>query len=220
LVGSDTDPGVIQWHGTSYTVEAGCDVDGDRFAIIPDTTNQVDFYLGDYEYWWTNKLFKTIVTHSYGISTFMSGEKPLSTAGSCAGILIQGASEQVRISVQESAVGVKRSNYDFTKEGVSLGTYLQGTLKLFSYQDDSFADDGTVNLPDATSGMVMVTCNAEAGMWLIQNDGSVSKISGSANTADTDSDTDLCAYGGGGTTAIVKNRFGAVGEIRIFYFYN
>jgi len=97
----------------------------------------------------------------------------------------------------------------------------QGTItKLFPYQADALADDGTVNLPDATSGMVFASCNAEAGMWLVQNDGACTKISGSTNTAATDSDTDLCVYDGGGTQAIVKNRLGATGEIRIIYFYN
>jgi hypothetical protein len=94
-----------------------------------------------------------------------------------------------------------------------------GTTKLFSHQADALADDGTVTLPDATSGMVLVSCNAEAGMWLVQTNGTVTKISGSANTADTDSDTDLCVYDGG-TGAIVKNRLGAAGEIRIIYYYN
>lgn len=95
-----------------------------------------------------------------------------------------------------------------------------GSLGLWSHQEDTLADDGTVNLPDATSGVVFVSCNAEAGMWLVQNDGTVVKISGSTNTAATDSDGDLCVYDGGSTQAIVKNRLGATGEIRIFYFYN
>jgi len=94
-----------------------------------------------------------------------------------------------------------------------------GTTKLFSHQADDLADDGTVTLPDATSGMVLVSCNAEAGTWLVQTDGTVTKISGSTNTAAADTDANLCVYDGG-TGAIVKNRLNATGEIRIVYYYN
>jgi len=94
-----------------------------------------------------------------------------------------------------------------------------GTTLQYVYQADALADDGTVVLPDATSGMVIVSCNAEAGMWLVQADGTVTKISGSTNTAAADTDANLCVYDGG-TGAIVKNRLGATGEIRIVYYYN
>jgi hypothetical protein len=94
-----------------------------------------------------------------------------------------------------------------------------GTTLQYVYQKDNLADDGTVTLPDATSGMVLVSCNGEAGMWLVQADGTVTKISGSANTAAADTDANLCVYDGG-TGATVKNRLGATGEIRIVYYYN
>ena len=104
-------------------------------------------------------------------------------------------------------------------ESLSFTRTSAGTLNFLPYQNDSLADDGTVSLPNASAGMVMVSCNGEAGMWVVETDGSVTKASGSANTADTDSDTDLCVFQSG-TQAIVKNRLGAVGEIRIFYFHN
>lgn len=94
-----------------------------------------------------------------------------------------------------------------------------GTTLQYVYQKDDLADDGTVTLPDATSGMVLVSCNAEAGMWLVQADGTVTKISGSANTDAADTDAKLCVYDGG-TAAVVKNRLGAAGETRIVYYYN
>ena len=94
-----------------------------------------------------------------------------------------------------------------------------GTTLQYVYQKDDLADDGTVTLPDATSGMVLVSCNGEAGMWLVQSNGTCTKISGSANTDAADRDTKLCVYDGG-TSAVVKNRLGALGEIRIIYYYN
>lgn len=93
-----------------------------------------------------------------------------------------------------------------------------GTVDQLVYQNDALADNGTVNLTDATSGLVFVSCNAEAGMWLVEADGGCTKIAGSTNTADTESDTDLCVYDGGGTIAIVKNMLGVAGETRIIYF--
>ncbi len=106
-------------------------------------------------------------------------------------------------------------------DNTGLVTFSQATggVVLFTHQEDSLADDGTVSLPDATSGMVFVSCNAEAGMWLVQADGTVTKIAGSTNTAATDSDTDLCVFDGG-TRGTVRNRLGATGEIRIFYYHN
>lgn len=94
-----------------------------------------------------------------------------------------------------------------------------GDTKAFTYQNDSIADDGSVNLPDSTSGMAFVSCNAEAGYWLVQNDGTCTKISGTTNTADTNTDTNLCVYDTG-TQARVVNRLGVVGEIRVIYYYN
>jgi len=64
-----------------------------------------------------------------------------------------------------------------------------------------------------------VSCNGEAGMWLVQNNGTCTKIAGSTNTAASDTDTNLCVYDGG-TAAVVKNRLGTTGEIRIVYYYN
>lgn len=46
LVGSDSDPGKINFVGTSYTTTIGSDVDGDRFTIEPDTGNAVAFSIG------------------------------------------------------------------------------------------------------------------------------------------------------------------------------
>ena len=94
-----------------------------------------------------------------------------------------------------------------------------GVVKNFVYQNDLLPDDGTVNLPDAVSGIVSVTCNGEAGQWLVQEDGTVTKISGTTNTTNTDLDGYLCVYDGE-TFGIVKNRLGLTGRIRIIFWYN
>ncbi len=94
-----------------------------------------------------------------------------------------------------------------------------GTLKMFTYQADALADDGTVTLPDVTDGFVIVSCNAETIFVNVTAAGVCAKVSGSTNTVVADTDANLCVYDGG-TYAIVKNRLGATGAIRIFYLYN
>lgn len=112
------------------------------------------------------------------------------------------------------------SNYAFVPDNA-------GTLKFWTYQADDIADEGTVNLPDATSGMIFACITdpddvfADAsGFWMVSHDGACTLVSGTAGTtAATDSDGDLCVYDGG-THGIIKNRMGNIGEIRAFYFYN
>jgi hypothetical protein len=96
---------------------------------------------------------------------------------------------------------------------------MTGTVKRFVYQADAMADDAEISLPDATDGIVLVQMNAEAMFAIVNADGTSTKISGSTNTAVTDSDTDLCVYDGG-TAANVKNRLGATAATRVVYWYN
>lgn len=131
-----------------------------------------------------------------------------------------------KIQVEESAdgdvirfdtAGSERMNIGKTA-GIVTYSQATGSILFWTYQNDTLADDATVELPDATDGMVFVSCNAESGMWVVNADGTVDKVSGTTNTADTDSDTDLCVYDGG-TAGTIKNRLGAVGVTRAFYFY-
>lgn len=94
-----------------------------------------------------------------------------------------------------------------------------GELKIFTYQTDALADDENVSLPDATSGIIMVSCNAEAFTALVQNNGTVTLLSNTTNVDDADTDTKLCIYDST-NQAIIKNRLGVTGEIRIMYWYN
>jgi hypothetical protein len=72
----------------------------------------------------------------------------------------------------------------------------------------TLADDGTFNVPDATSGWGQVKGGGEYLEFRWAADGTVTLLTDcSANTANTDSDTDLCAYDSG-TQVIIKNRLG------------
>ena len=93
------------------------------------------------------------------------------------------------------------------------------TLEMYSYVNNTLADDATVNMPDATSGLCFASCNGEGGLWLVQADGTVTKIAGSGGTAAADTDGCLCVFQSG-TRAVVKNRLGTAGAARVFYYYS
>jgi hypothetical protein len=94
-----------------------------------------------------------------------------------------------------------------------------GTVKIFTHQDDSIADDGTVSLPDATDGVLIVSCGAESAHAVVQADGSVADVSSTTNVDYADTDANLAIFDGG-TSVTVKNRLGGARAIRIFYIYN
>ena len=223
LEGSDTDPGLVKFNGTSYTVEMGCDADGNRFAITPTTDEVTDFIIGDaeYDYWYDERKFKNISITSHYRTILQSGPKPLGYPSGVCGIMLDpynAVNPLVKIIVQQPSVGVVAANYGFYSDKLYYQTKTSGYL-YFKPMIYSLSDDGTTSLPDATDGFVFVNCGGECGMWNIESDGTVTKISGSANTAATDSDTNLCVYQSG-TTAIVKNRLGATYKTLIMYYYH
>jgi hypothetical protein len=100
-----------------------------------------------------------------------------------------------------------------------------GTLTLWPWHNDTVADDGVISLPNATSGLLLVTISdplasftTEGGLWMVDAAGAVTRISGSTNTDDADTDNTLCVYDGG-TYGIIKNRMGGVGKLRAIYVY-
>lgn len=85
------------------------------------------------------------------------------------------------------------------------------------------ADDGTFDLPDATFGHGQVSAtdnggNTESMFFVVETSGAVTKISGTTNTAGSDSDGNLCVYDGG-TAATVKNRLAAARTVLVTYWY-
>jgi len=84
----------------------------------------------------------------------------------------------------------------------------------------ALADDAIINLPNLTSGVITVHANGEVGIFIFTTSGTVKKISGTSNTADSDSDGYLCVYADvSGTFPVVKNRLGRVAVVSIAYQY-
>lgn len=81
----------------------------------------------------------------------------------------------------------------------------------------SLADDASIDLPDASEGIVIVHGGGEGGVFHITTAGAVTKLSGTTNAVASDSDTDLCVFDNG-TAARVRNRLGTTAVVRIQYF--
>lgn len=126
---------------------------------------------------------------------------------------LQGSQTGGQATVRISQADADQPNVEYVNRT------LLGTLKLWTYQNDALVDDDHLPLPTATDGMVFVSCGAEAGMWLVQADGTTTKIAGSANTATGWTDGNLVVYGSGGQASI-GNRLGTTEEVRAFYYYN
>lgn len=96
-----------------------------------------------------------------------------------------------------------------------------GNIRIWSYVDDALADDATVDLPDATDGMLTVMWyNSVAhgyGDVRIKNDGTIISATGSGITY-TDTDGFFCVFDNG-TKATIKNRTGEAAVVRAVYHY-
>ena len=101
-----------------------------------------------------------------------------------------------------------------------------GTLKLWTHQSDTFADDATLDLPDATDGILTISAtwagNAEGGTIIIGADGECNKAGATTNLEDSDTGNDsgdICVYDNG-TKATIINRTASTVALRAFYYYN
>jgi hypothetical protein len=109
------------------------------------------------------------------------------------------------------------------------GEFKQGDMKMWSFVDDTFADDETLDLPDATMGMLLITfddgTHCIGGACIVTDAGLVYADSmygpyGNTNLfAWSDTDTKYCIYQSG-TNVRIKNRIGSACKLRVTYFYN
>lgn len=73
----------------------------------------------------------------------------------------------------------------------------------------TLADDDTYTLPTGGSGLVLVGCGNEGGLWHIASNRTCTKLAGTANTVNTNTDTNLCVFDNGVNAVIVMNRLGS-----------
>jgi hypothetical protein len=83
----------------------------------------------------------------------------------------------------------------------------------------STADDATITLATGVSGILEVWTEAEHMKVYVAADGTITSLFGTANTAITDSDGDLCVYDGG-SGAVIKNRLAATKTVRYIFNYS
>jgi len=94
---------------------------------------------------------------------------------------------------------------------------LNGTqIKALSVE---LVDDATINLPDATSGVGVITADGEEGAIFIWTSAAVvTLIANSGNVSASSVDTDLCIYDGG-TSVTIENKLGASKTIKYLIIY-
>ena len=94
-----------------------------------------------------------------------------------------------------------------------------GTVRAFKYGQSAVANLTAVVLPTGVHGIVYASANAESGVWAVQADGTVTRITGTANTGTTDSGTVLTVFDNG-TGAAVRNRLGVDADLFVSYEYS
>jgi len=221
IAGNDTDPGIINFNGTTYSVKIGGDTDGNRFAIIPSSNNLVDFTIGDdaYEMWYNAKNFKNIYLKGASQINMASGAMTSGVAGAGSKVTIDST---VSMYAQKSAVGIVRGSIQFLYNYLAYNFALQGGVKFTCFQTDTWSDDTYYVLPSCTAG-IMLWMTADGGgnrsaLWLISSLGGLSSIAYSGGTAFSDSDGNICLFNSGGEYRF-KNRAGVELDMICLFWY-
>lgn len=86
---------------------------------------------------------------------------------------------------------------------------------------ESVADDGTLTIATAKAGFGLASIgdNQEYALFSFSAVATVTLISNSANTVNTDIDTKFCIYPNG-TSVIIKNRLGSSLTVRYVIWYS
>jgi phosphoribosylformylglycinamidine (FGAM) synthase-like amidotransferase family enzyme len=170
---------------------------------------------------------ETSGTPAAGIGTGMQFVTETSAANNEIGARIEavvtdatGASEDFAVVIENMTGGATATEkWRIDSLGITTQTGAVGAIKTFVYQDDALADDASFDLPDATDGFLIATCNAEGGNAIISADGTVTLTAGiTANMVAADTDAKFAVFDGG-TAATVRNRLGAACVLRVVYYY-
>jgi len=97
-----------------------------------------------------------------------------------------------------------------------------GDLQQWSYSMDSFPVGGTLDsFPTGKSGWLIASLGVESAYYVVNSASGATtcaKVSGTTNTADTDTASKLCVFASGNTIN-ARNNLAAVQPMRIQYFY-
>lgn len=92
-----------------------------------------------------------------------------------------------------------------------------GTLTTYQ-QAKALADEGTISLPDASFGFLILSFDTDYLIANIAADGTVTMLIYKGEVAIANTDGQFCVYDSG-TQAIVKNRTGASVNVALLYIY-
>jgi len=103
-------------------------------------------------------------------------------------------------------------------QAILFSNLLFGKLKISTFSEN-LADDVSVNLPNATSGIGFVSAQGEeACLFTWTTAGVVSLVANTTNAVNTDTDVKLCVFDGGAYVTI-RNRLGATKTIKYLIIY-
>ena len=92
-------------------------------------------------------------------------------------------------------------------------------LNLYTYENDTLADDASFNLPASSDGLGLVKAASQDTLFTVGIDGTVVISGNTTLVAATDTDNNLCVFDGGDGYATVKNRLGAAQKVKVIYYY-
>lgn len=101
---------------------------------------------------------------------------------------------------------------------IQQGGAIAGALNRWVYQNDTLADDASVDLPDAVDGFGFFQCGIESALFTVAADGSCLITAGSTNAVATDTDVKACIFDNG-TNGRFRNRLGSAQVVRIWFLY-
>lgn len=90
-------------------------------------------------------------------------------------------------------------------------------LNQFVYSNTALADDGKVSLPSSKCGFGTIVAGKDYLDFRVGAASTIALVNNTSDSTTSDSDGNLCVYSSAGLK--VKNRLGAVKNIRIIYWY-
>lgn len=201
IVGSATDSGYICFMEKADMGNANRSPSG----TTNDTTGR--FYSADATQ--ANDFIEISHNQTDGQITAGNGNINLSPATGSS-VVVSGSSSQLYFS-NSTATIAGDAGADLTS--LTIGATDEIRDGIYTRTDSvSLADDATQALPDAVTGVltIWVEGDDDSAIFYIEDDATVTlSLTISGSVANSDSDTNLCVYDGGGTQAFIKNRLGA-----------
>lgn len=103
--------------------------------------------------------------------------------------------------------------------GVTKDRYGSVVMPVSTVYNTALADDAKIALPKV-AGLLLVTIGAsDYGIMTVAANGTVTKVAGSANMVNTDTDTKACVFKDTGDVPTIRNRLGSAAAVYGVFFH-